>query len=112
VDVRSATGLRRELAAARAGDASRWSWSVFGRAGVRLVQHNLFLDGPDSGGGPAVDSEPIVGEFAAGVTAGYRFDNAWRFELEYTQTVLTHEFKGQDTFDGYATLLLALRATW
>lgn len=111
-DARSATGLGRELASARAGAASKWSWSIFGRAGVRLVQHNLFLDGPDSGGGPAVESEPIVGEFSAGVTAAYRFDNHWRLELEYTQTVLTDAFKGQDTFDGFATLLLALRATW
>ncbi len=111
-DLASATGLSRALAASRAPGASKWSWSLFGRAAARFVEHNLFLDGPDSGGGPAVESEPIVGELSAGGTLRYRFDGHWALHFEYSQTLLTDEFKGQDTLDGYATLLVALRATW
>lgn len=112
-DLGSATALSTNLvqAAARPEDGW-WSWYLFGRAGARAVQHNIFLDGPDGEGGPAVDSEPLVGELSAGFVGRARLGDQSFLRLEYTQTLLSHEFEGQSELDGYATLILAINATW
>ncbi len=112
-DIAAATGMRRTLEARQNG-ARKWGWYAYGKAGVRYVEHNLFLDGPDRNTGPdtTVESEPVVGEFSAGIHAYRRFSNNWGLELGFAQTLLTDEFRGQDTLDGYGSLLVAVRATW
>lgn len=108
----SATGLSRRWAADRAGQTPRFRWSLFGKAGVRFVEHNIFLDGPDGEPGPSVDSEPVVGEFTGGVELSYRINDHWSIDASYANTLLTDEFEDQDDRAIFATLNLAVRATW
>jgi len=72
-----------------------WSWYVYGRAGGRAVQHDMFLDGSDFETSiVSVDSEPLVGEVQAGYAINYRPNANHRFDLTWGLTFLT------DTFDG------------
>lgn len=79
------------------GDAYKhtgWSWYVYGRAGGRAVQHNLFLDGSDFETSiVSVDSEPLVGEVQGGYAISYRPNANHRFDLTWGLTFMT------DTFD-------------
>lgn len=105
-DVASATALSRPL------PAEDWGWYVFFRGTARVVQHNIFIDGSEFNTGPGVNSEPLVGEFQAGVNVRYRIEDARSIELGFAQTILTREFEGQDAIDGYGTLLLTYRTAW
>lgn len=86
-----------------------WSWYVFGRAGARVVEHELFLDGSNYESSLSVDREPLVGEVQAGVAVSYRPNANHRFDLSWGVTYHT------DTFDGpgatgtnsYGTFVLA-----
>jgi len=111
-DLASATGLTRQWQAQRDGRLPGFRWSLFGTARVRFVEHNMFLDGPDGEPGPAVDSEPIVGEFGGGVELLFRMNDRWSLDLSYANTFLTDEFEGQDELAAFATLNVAIRATW
>jgi hypothetical protein len=69
---------------------------VFSRVGGKLVEFNRFLTG--------LETETAVGQLQAGVAFQYK-----TFEIRYSQTFLTREFKEQPEADSYATLVLSYR---
>lgn len=87
----------------RRGADPRW----YGFAGYegRVVGWNLFLDGNTFRDSPSVPSNPLVGEFRAGVALEW---NAFR--LAYTHIVRSLEFRGQDGFDAYGSIALTWEA--
>lgn len=95
------------------GDAYRhtgWSWYVFGRAGGRAVQHDIFLDGSDFETSiVSVDSEPLVGEVQAGFSVSYRPSINNRFDLTWGVTFLTDTFDapGATGTESYGTFVLS-----
>ena len=81
-------------AASRDIDADK-SFYLFTRLSGRVVEHDRFLSG--------VSPEPFVGQAEAGVVC--RFGD---FEVAYSQTFLSHEFKQQGPHDSFGALTL----TW
>lgn len=71
-----------------------WSWYVFTRAGGRLVEHDLFLDGSNNDSSLSVSKNSAVGEVQGGLAVGYRPNINHRFDLSWGVTYHT------DTFDG------------
>ena len=98
-----------DVNAATGGWSSRFGFYLFGRAGGRAVQHNIFLDGPDFKSSPhTVDSEPLYAEFQIGAVV-----LLWsNFEIGYSQTFLTDQFKGQKDSDSFGALTLGYRVTF
>ncbi|MEO1583581.1 MAG: lipid A deacylase LpxR family protein [Planctomycetota bacterium] len=68
-----------------------FGFSIFARAGARVVAHNALLRGSvfDS---PRLDEKELVGEFHVGMH--FQWDS---FELGYSQTLVTEEFEGQNS---------------
>jgi lipid A 3-O-deacylase len=67
---------------------------LFSRASIKVVQYDRFLTG--------LDEEPVVGQFQLGV--------AWRyksFEVSYSQTFLTREYREQPQADSIGALNLS-----
>lgn len=71
-----------------------WSWYVYGRAGGRAIEHDLFLDGSNYKSSLSVDKNPLVGEVQGGVAVSYRPNMNHRLDLTWGLTFMT------DTFDG------------
>lgn len=71
--------------------ADDFGFSIFARAGGRVVQHNALLRGSvfDS---PRLDEQVLVGEFHLGMQ--FQWEG---FELGYSQTLVTGEFEGQNS---------------
>jgi len=67
---------------------------LFSRASGKLVQYDRFLTG--------LDDEPVVGQFQLGIVWRYK-----TFEISYSQTFLTREYKEQPEADSYAALNLS-----
>lgn len=87
-----------------------WSWYAYGRAGGRVVQHDLFLDGSDFNTSiVSVDSEPLVGELQAGFAVSYRSDSRNRFDLTWGLTFMTETFDapGANGTESYGTFVLS-----
>ncbi|MGD0571984.1 MAG: lipid A deacylase LpxR family protein [Sedimentisphaerales bacterium] len=68
---------------------------IFTRIGGKLVEYNRFLTG--------LTMEPAVGQLQIG--AAYRYKS---FEMSYSQTFLTREYKEQGSTDSYG----AINLTW
>ena len=68
---------------------------IFTRIGGKLVEYNRFLTG--------LTTEPAVGQLQIG--AVYRYKS---FEMSYSQTFLTREYKEQGSTDSYG----AINLTW
>jgi hypothetical protein len=66
----------------------------FTRAGVKVVQYDRFLTG--------LEEEPAVGQFQLGVVWRYK-----SFEVSYSQTFLTREYREQPQADSFAALNLS-----
>jgi lipid A 3-O-deacylase len=64
---------------------------LFTRLGGKLVQYDRFLTG--------LDDEPVVGQLQLGVVWRYK-----TFEISYSQTFLTREYKEQPEADSYGAL--------
>jgi hypothetical protein len=69
---------------------------LFTRLGGKLVQYDRFLSG--------LDTEPAVGQFQVG--AVYRYKS---FEISYSETFLTREYKEQGSTDSYGAINLMWR---
>lgn len=71
--------------------ADDFGFSIFARAGARVVAHNALLRGSvfDS---PRLEEKELVGEFHVGMH--FQWDG---FELGYSQTLVTEEFEGQNS---------------
>jgi len=67
---------------------------LFGRASIKVVQYDRFLSG--------LDEEPVVGQFQLGVVWRYK-----SFEVSYSQTFLTREYREQPQADSFAALNLS-----
>jgi len=67
---------------------------LFGRASGKVVQYDRFLTG--------LDEEPVVGQFQLGVVWRYK-----SFQVSYSQTFLTREYKEQPFADSYGALNLS-----
>lgn len=95
-DVAAATGTPRQ------------GWGAFGflRAGGRLVEHDLFLEGNTFKDSHHVSAKPLVGEIQAGVAVQYHRDN-WGLELGYSQTYMTRQFDKQEHTSSFGALTLA-----
>ncbi len=64
---------------------------VYGRASLRLVQHNIFLDGNTWTDSHSVPKRSVVGEGQIGIAATF-----WDVvEVGYSYTFSTNEFEGQ-----------------
>jgi hypothetical protein len=68
---------------------------IFGRAGVKYVQFDRFLTG--------LDTEPVVGQYQGGLV--WRYNS---FQISYSQTFFTRDYREQPSADAYATVNL----TW
>jgi hypothetical protein len=64
---------------------------IFSRLGGRLVEYNRFLTG--------LTTEPAVGLFQVG--AAYRYKS---FEVSYSMTFMTREYKEQASTDSYGAI--------
>ena len=96
-------GRIADVAAATGGPNTGWGVYGFARAGGRIVEHNVFLEGSNYHDYQGVDEERLVGELEAGLRLGYRGDR-WAIELGYSQTFLTPQFeteRGSDSFGAY-----------
>jgi lipid A 3-O-deacylase len=69
---------------------------LFTRIGGKLVQYDRFLSG--------LETEPAVGQFQVG--AVYRYKS---FEISYSETFLTREYKEQGSTDSYGAINLMWR---
>ena len=64
---------------------------IFTRIGGRLVEYDRFLTG--------LTTEPVVGQLQTGMA--YRYKS---FEISYSQTFLTREYKQQGSTDSYGAI--------
>lgn len=71
--------------------AAGFGFSVFARAGGRVVAHNALLRGSVFGD-PRLDEQVLVGEFHLGMQFHWE-----GLELGYSQTLVTNEFEGQNS---------------
>jgi len=78
---------------------------TFARASGRAVQYDATLDEGPTG----IESEPLVGKLRAGIAVGYQGDR-WRFDLGYSQTFMTEDFKQQRGGDSFGQWTAALAA--
>ncbi len=69
---------------------------IFTRFGGKLVEYDRFLTG--------LTTEPVVGQLQIGMA--YRYKS---FEVSYSQTFLTREYKEQGSTDSYAALNMMYR---
>jgi hypothetical protein len=69
---------------------------LFSRLGGKLVEHDRFLTG--------LDEEPAVGQLQVGTAFQYK-----TFEITYSQTFLTREYREQPDADSYASIVLSYR---
>jgi len=99
---------RIEEPAAATGDPNQGSGGYFFvRAGGKIVEHNIFLDGNNYHSSHAVDSESLFGEVQIGVVL-----LLGRFEVDYSQTFQSREFKGQRDKDSFGSLTLSWRSSF
>ncbi len=71
--------------------ATDFGFSVFARAGARVVAHNALLRGSVFDD-PRLEEKELVGEFHLGMQ--FQWEG---FELGYSQTLVTEEFEGQSS---------------
>jgi lipid A 3-O-deacylase len=75
---------------------------VFLRVGGKAVEHNVFLEGNNFSSSHGVDPEPLLGELQVGLSV------VWgNFDVGYSQTFLTREFKGQLEHDSFGGLTVS-----
>lgn len=89
-----------DLADATGEPRPGFSAYLFGRAGVRLIEHNTFLEGSNYRSSQQVDAKPVVGEAQVGLALAY---HSQRVDVigEYSQTFATEEFDGQRAGDNF-----------
>lgn len=87
-----------------AGDLSVYG---FVRLEGRLVEHDAFIEGAAFRSSPGRPIQPAVGIVQVGVVA-----TCYHFELGYSQTFLTEQFKGQRGSDSFGAFTLAWRCTF
>lgn len=78
------------------------SWYLFAGIDVRLMAHNVFLDGNNFTSSHSVDKKPIVGDLQAGLVW-----NNKRFRVVYAYIYRTREFDGQDKNDIFGSLSIS-----
>lgn len=85
-----------------------WSWYAFARAGGRLVEHDMFLDGSNYDTSLSVDKNIVVGELQGGVAVAYRPNPNHRFDLSWGVTYLTDRFDapGNAGTESYGSIVL------
>ena len=94
--------------AATAEPRRGWGAHVFGYAGLRFVEHNMFLRGNNfRSGGHGVSAKPIVGEVQLGLAASYRGPR-WAGEVSYSQNFQSDEFTGQDGAHSFGTIVFSV----
>ena len=72
---------------------------LFVRVGGKAVEHDVFLEGNNYRSSHGVDPEPFVGDVQVG------FGILWgRFELGYSQTYHSRQFKSQRERDSFGGL--------
>jgi lipid A 3-O-deacylase len=100
-------GHLQDVPAATGDDVDGWGWFSFLHGGVRLVEHNMLLEGNNFSESHGVDAEPIVGLLRLGVGVVW---HEWDSQLEfvYSQTFMTEEFVGQAEPDSYGQVLLSI----
>lgn len=98
-------GRLEDVAAATGGPRQGFGFYVFGRAGGKFVDHNVFIEGSNYHDSRGVDEEPLVGEFEGGLRFTWRGDR-WGLEAGYSQTHMTEAFETQDGGDSYGAYTL------
>ncbi len=83
--------------------AAGWSVYAYGRAAGRLIQHDTLLQGNNYRDSHGVDIQPFVGEFTSGVAVAYH-RGRWAADVNYSYTIRTEEFDGQDEHDAFSAL--------
>jgi hypothetical protein len=89
---------------------SQQSLTVFARPFGRLVAHNALLSGDHFRDADPVTVDPLPGVIGAEVGVTYRV--AKYFELAYSQTYQSEEFRGQKGWDGWGSLSVAFFIAW
>lgn len=93
----------------RPGGSDRLSGYIFIRPRVRLVAHDVAIDGSLFRDSPVeADSEPVVGELQGGVVIQF----LRHFELMFASTLLSEQFEEQDGWHDYATISLRGAFAW
>lgn len=80
---------------------------AFARVGMRIVEHNLFIEGNTWRSSHGRQAEVWVGDITMGASVGYHSD-PWAVDLTWSHTWRTHEFEGQKRDNDYAALNLAV----
>ncbi len=78
---------------------------LFVRAGGRAVEHNLFLDGNTFANSQSVSKNPLVGEIHFGLVVLL----CRNFEIGWSQTYATQDFKTQKGDPAFGALILSWR---
>jgi len=89
-------------------------WHAYGFLGgsVRVVEHNLFIEGSEFQSGPGVEAEELVGELRFGVAGRYRFTEAAHLELAWANTLRSDEFEQQDDSHAFGSFTLTANLQW
>jgi hypothetical protein len=80
---------------------------VFVRAGGKVVEHNLFLEGNSSERSQHVDAQTLVGEVQVGFGLQFNY-KCCALALNYSQTFVTKEFEDQTGSHGFGALTASL----
>ncbi len=82
-----------------------WGFYLFTTAEGRYVAHNIFIDGNTWRDSHSVGREPFVGRLSVGaaITLG-------RFQIAYTNALITKEFEGQARVSRFGSLSASFQA--
>ena len=101
-------GRLADIAAATGGPpADGWGAYVFARAGGRLVEHNLLLEGNTCKASHDVEARTAVGEVQLGLSVQYH-RGPWTVDFGYSQTFSSREFYGQDHSHAWGAYMLSV----
>ena len=100
-------GHLQDVASATGDPVEGFGWSVFAHGAVRLVEHNMFLEGNNFKESHGVRPEPILGLLRAGFALRHQAFNS-QVEFGYSQTFMTKEFKGQNDGHAYGGIFLSI----
>jgi hypothetical protein len=91
-----------DLASATGQATSGWSVYGFARGGVRLVEHDIFLNGNNWRDSAGVAIEHVVAEGQLGVQIAWHCpDCDASIQVGYSQTFLTEQFREQESTHGF-----------
>ncbi len=94
--------LIRPAGSTRFSPSNKPSLYLFAAVNGKYVLRDIFLDGNTFTDSHSIDKEPLIADFAAGLTLSYR-----NLMLTYTNVTRTREFEGQEEDHNFGSLALS-----